>query len=63
MPGRLRGIDKNGDKVTLGSYAMIYLETTGANREPASLVLYKTPTVKRRYSLFINKTYTLYSSN
>ena len=37
MPGNLQGIDKNGDKVTLGSYGMIDIEVTDSNGEPLSL--------------------------
>ena len=37
MPGNLQGIDKNGNKVTLGTYGMIDIEVTDTNGVPLSL--------------------------
>lgn len=37
MPGNLQGIDKNGNKVTLGTYGMIDIQVTDPNGEPLRL--------------------------
>jgi len=48
MPGNLQGIDKNGDRVTLGSFGMIDIEVTDVNGAPLNLAPDKKALVEMR---------------